>query len=402
MNAERLHAIALALHNEMVSTDIVGKMEKLRASLEEVIKLQGQPSYHQGDARATQQDLVNDRESVYSSLSNTNTDKFSPAWRQLLSEIGGVDLFGETLKNTVKKIFEENQLTPAVALKELEGLKERLEDFQKSLDKILGAFKVFKIGDEKLEPGECEIGMLIPRAAVNNQLVEFTKELDELSFVINTFSEVATGKTDDLRIKTISSTDLSVYLMAAVPFAACLSHAIERIVALYQRLLEIRKLRGELAKQGVPEKQASGIEEYANNIMKDGIEELSVEMMKTFYHGKDIGRKNELTTQTRFSLNCIANRIDRGYNIEVRVESLKEVAQDDNAAKETAEKIQAIQAASKNMQFMKLEGNPILQLPENVEKPRGKEGKKSGSSATEAHPPAPAVEAPRRTRSADD
>jgi hypothetical protein len=207
---------------------------------------------------------------------------------------------------------------------------------------------------------------------------------------MNTFSEIATGKTDDLSIKTISSSDLTVYLMAAIPFAACLSHAIERIVALYQRLLEIRKLHGDLLKQGVPEKQVSGIEEYANNMMKQGTEDLSVEIVDKFYHGKDSGRKHELTTQTRLSLNCIANRIDRGYNIEVRVEPLKEVAPNDNAAKATAEKIKAIQAASKSMQFIKVGGKPILQLPENGEKTKSKEGIKIEGTATESHPPTPA------------
>ena len=399
MNAERLHAIALALHNEMVSTGIVGKMENLRASLDEVIQLQGQPPYQRGNSSALQEALADNRKSVYSALSKTDTDSFSPAWRQQLTEIGGDGLFGVALKDTVEKIFQENQMTPAVALKGLEQLKGQLESFQKALDQIIASFKKFGIGNEKLEPGECEIGMLIPRDAVKNELTEFSDELKELSFVLNTFSEVATGKPDELFIKTISSTDLTVYLVACVPFAACLAHAIERIVGIYKQMLEIKKLRTEMLKQGVPEKQMAGIEAHANNLMAEGVETLCVEIVDKFYHG-DKHRKNELIIQTRFSLNKIANRIDRGYNIEVRVEPLKEVPKDNEPAKETAKNIQAIQAASKNMQFMKLEGKPILQLPESVEKTKSKEGVKSESSAAEPRPPESAAEAPRRPRGA--
>jgi hypothetical protein len=70
--------------------------------------------------------------------------------------------------------------------------------------------------------------------------------------------------------------------------------------------------------------------------------------------------------------NRIANRIDPGYNIEVKVEPTKQAAQDSEASKKTAEQIETIQAASKNMQFMKLEGAPILKLPEHAEKPKPK------------------------------
>jgi hypothetical protein len=283
------------------------------------------------------------------------------------------------LKIAVEEVFQRNQITPAVALTELQQLTKRLNLFQKALEQILAAYKQFRIGNEGLEPGECEIGMLIPRDEVKNNLNGFAQELKELIFVLNTFSEVATGKPDELSIKTISSSDLTVYLNAHAPFAACLAVAVERIVALYKQLLEIKKIRGELLKQGVPEKQTAGIEEHANTAMENGIETLTLEILEKYHHGKDGHRKNELGNAIRVSLNRIANRIDRGFNIEVRVEPMKEVAPESDDAKKKAEQITAIQAATKNMQFMKLEGAPILRLPESVEKTKSKKEPISGS-----------------------
>ncbi len=364
MNAERLHAIAAVLKKEMTATQTVSVIDALCSSLQQVLQQNNHPQF--------QENLANNLKRVYSSLSACPSDNFSPAWKQLLEEMGGTPYFGKPLKTAVEEIFQRNQITPAVALRELQQLSQKLTAFQQALDQILAGFKQFGIGNEVLEPGQCEIGMLIPRDAVGNNLNGFAQELKELIFVLNTFSEVATGSPDELEIKTISSSDLTVYLDASAPFAACLAIAIERIVALYKQLLEIKKIRSDLLKQGVPDKQTAGIEEYANNAMDNGIEALAKEIIAKHHQVKDGHRKNELANALRVALNRIANRIDRGFNIEVRVEPVAEPAEGDEAAKKVKEQIEAIQAASKNMQFMKLEGSPILMLPESVEKQKAK------------------------------
>jgi hypothetical protein len=163
-----------------------------------------------------------------------------------------------------------------------------------------------------------------------------------------------------------------VYLGAGLHLAACLAVGIERTVALYKNLLEIRKLRNGLRKEGLPEEKMAGIEEYTDELMETGIEEAAVEIVNKFYHGKDDGRKNELTTGVRISLTKIANRIDRGYNLEVRVEPLPQKEEDAKKDPQVGEDIRTIQSATPKMQFMKLEGQPILKLPEGKISPRKK------------------------------
>jgi len=212
--------------------------------------------------------------------------------------------------------------------------------------------------------------------------------LKELSFILNHFSEVATGKPDDLAIKTISSSDLLVYLNAGIPFGACLAVAIERVVSLYKSLLEIRKLQVDIRNQGVPDEATKGIEEYASQHMEKGIQELSVDIVAEFYKGKDGGRKNELITAVRISLNKIANRIDRGYNIEVRCEPPAD--DEDGHNEEVKAAVAQVLAASANMQFLKLEGKPLLRLPEKAEQPKPNPSKKKERRG--AKEPTPAAE----------
>ncbi len=363
MNAERLHAIVSVLNQEMAKTNIVAKLQELINSLQTVIN-QPHPNH--------QQNIANNLTNFYSALVDSTSDNFSPAWRQLLSEIGGDNLFGNELKESVKNIFERNQITLAVALTEVQQLHKQISSFKTSTDQLLSSFKQFRIGNEQLSPVECEIGMLVPRKAVENSLIMFADELKELGFIMNTFSEVATGQRSELSIKTISSTDLMVYLEAAAPFAACLAVAIERTVALYKNLLEIKKLHLELHKQGVPEEKTSSIKDYANTLMENNFDKLSAEIVEQFYHNQDSGRKNELINATKIALNRIANRIDRGYNLEVRVAPMGKLKEENDDTKKAVENIQIIQAATKNMQFMKVEGPSILSLPEGKEKHKGK------------------------------
>jgi len=116
--------------------------------------------------------------------------------------------------------------------------------------------------------------------------------------------------------------------------------------------------------------------------MEAEIEKFTVEIVNEYHTGKDGGRKNELTNAVKISLNKIANRIDRGFNFEVRIEPPKPLPQDAKEANEVKQAVHTIQVASVNMQYMKLEGPPILALPEDIESAADGEGKhkKRGSA----------------------
>ena len=107
--------------------------------------------------------------------------------------------------------------------------------------------------------------------------------------------------------------------------------------------------------------------------MEKGIDKIAVEVVNEYHKKDDKGRKNELTNAVRISLNKVANRIDQGFNIEVRVAPTPKSEDEEKENKELQKAIAAIQAATANMQFMKLEGQPILRLPEGKEKPKKKE-----------------------------
>jgi hypothetical protein len=178
MNAERLHAIIEALRAEMSERNLVTLLQNLVGGLRQVVQ--------QSNAN-TQQNLASHLSAMYKALDDSAVDKFSPAWKQVLVEIGGDKLFGAELRRQIEDIIGKNQMTPAVGADRLDEIRSRMDTFRNALNQGSTALKEFKIGDESLKPGECEIGMLIPRAEVDNKMIQFAKELEELSFVLNIF-----------------------------------------------------------------------------------------------------------------------------------------------------------------------------------------------------------------------
>jgi len=150
--------------------------------------------------------------------------------------MGGENLFGGGLKGMIEKQLADNQMTPAVPLPIFDGILKQLEDFEKALDSAAIGFQRFNIGDETLEPGECEIGILIPRQFVKNRLDDLSDELKQWEFILNTFSEVATRKVVPLEIKTLSSSDLMIYIKAIPDVAAALARAVGSIVDAYKKV----------------------------------------------------------------------------------------------------------------------------------------------------------------------
>jgi hypothetical protein len=130
-------------------------------------------------------------------------------------------------------------------------------------------------------------------------------------------------------------------------------------------------LRNQLLNKGVPEKELKGIEEYANSKMEQENEKIAQEIVNEYYKENDPHRKNELIIGVKISLNKIANRIDKGFNIEIRVEPLPPTNNNEQVSEEAKQNIQTINAIrerAKTLEFIKKSGPQILKLNESDKK----------------------------------
>lgn len=69
------------------------------------------------------------------------------------------------------------------------------------------------------------------------------------------------------------------------------------------------------------ERDLGGVDDHANAHMTRSIEGVTEEMI-TAASITDQARANELRIELRHSLNALANRIDHGYNVDVRAGAL--------------------------------------------------------------------------------
>lgn len=359
MNTERLHKILTEIQKEFNQNNLLTQLQTVRENLTNQVNNPQQPVY--------QQNLVVALSELRENLNSSSYNNFSPGWKQIIEELGGHNLLGIELKNSIDEIFNRNQITPAAALDNINIIVTQVEHLKTAIDEVISGFTKLKIEKEDLIAGQCEMGYSIPREFVENRLSSLSKEVSELNFILGTLSETITGKKEEFIVKTISSSDFLLYVIISLQVADVISNAIEKIINNYKKILEIKILRNQLKEKGVPEKATKEIEEHANSSMEELIRKIANEVITQYHSGQDEGRRNELENATVIALNKIANRIDKGFNIEFRVEPLPPATDKNNDDKQYQVKltnISNIQKHSITLQFINTSGQPILELNE--------------------------------------
>ncbi len=357
MNAERFHAIVEALKAEINETQYPNLLDQLVEGLRESAEAPNNP--------APQEQASSAREKLSTVLREVPSNDFSAAWRQALEEMGVIELLGDALADEIERVLSSNEITPSAAANELDEIRQRVQRLASSLDQASSALGFFEIGAEDLSPGEFEIGFLIPRTTVDNGLEQLGQEFVELKKLIIPFSELAGENRPELSVRSIASSEFQVFLDSAPAVAAVVATAVERLLASYERILNIRNLHRKLAEEDVPDDALEGVAKHVSEGMEDRIREIAEEVVNEAKLN-DPGRSNELTTEITLSLKGLAKRIDRGYDIEVRAGEIPESSDDDadeaSADRKVREAARIVLDAQPGLEFMNVSGTPILSL----------------------------------------
>jgi hypothetical protein len=232
MNVERLHVIARVLREELDGTDTRRQLRELVNGLRSMVQEPNQPAY--------QQQVSSTRASMADALREAGSNEFPETWQQVLEELGITGLLGRRLSKQIEEVFERNEITPSAAAEELGPLADEVEKFDDALDQLLAGLEFFRIGSEKLEPGDFEIGFLVPRAEVHEELGELGVEFQNLRRVIEPFMELATGNRPPIRVRTIASSEFQVFLESTPLTAYLFTRALKTVLETYDKLLDIR------------------------------------------------------------------------------------------------------------------------------------------------------------------
>lgn len=370
MNAERLHAVAAALRQEVTDTEYPSHLDQLATGLQGVVETPNQPG--------PQEQVSAARESLSDALIHAASNDFSPAWAETLKEMEVWNLRGDPLLEDVEMVLAENQITPSTAQTEIGQIRDRVNNFVAALDQLLSAFSFLDIGTEQLEPGEFEIGFLIPRVQVDDGLEKLGQEFMRLKKILAPFSELAGESRPEIKVRSISSSEFQVFLESTPGTALIIVGVLDRLLATYKSILDIRLKHKELAENPLlTEEQLKPLADAANAVMTKETRAIAEELIGQSKVAER-ERNNELLTEVQKQLDALADRIDRGYDVEVRAGALPAPvdgeAEEDGLSEEERNVTEVIFEKQKDLEFMNVTGKPILHLVDEAD------GDEEGSS----------------------
>lgn len=362
MNVERLHALLAEVRDDLRETNMKGKLEDLDNALQRAVSSPAEPSFQNAVAEA--------REAVRAGLQSSAVNQMPPASLEVLEELGILPCLGEYLLDEFDDIFQRNQVTQAVVLEEVQGIVVRYQEIAKHLDEMLAGMAYFEIGSDDLDPGDCEITMVIPRPFVRNSLQPLGEEFRRIRKILGPFQELATGSREEIHVRTISSSDFLLGMAVDPNTGAAFAQAVAWVLARYKDVLGIRKMVEEIRQMDLPEERAQDLETDATNMIVNSIGEITGSLM-TQYEGNlnGTGRANEVKTELTVAIIETARRIDVGFQMQVRAipPETQEVEDGGEGSDEPVVDLTAyetIEELRPNIEFLKLEGSPILALEE--------------------------------------
>ena len=319
----------------------------------------------------TQLEVGKSRDALLKTLKRSRFNNYPTSLFALVETMDVEHLLGERLRQSILRSFSGNEITPATALAQIEDLSSQVQTLYQTAEQYISSSEYFELLRDDLDENDHEISVVVPRGFVNNELDDFGKELVKLDKLFSVFVEIETGSREDFKIKTISSSDLTVVLESAPGVALLIAVSIERLAVFYERMLNIIKVHKELRQfDDLPASVGSEMQTYIDEKIAEGIQQATTEILAGKLQGIDAGRKNELQTELQNALGQLAKRLDSGFLFDIRAgepAGPAEGEQETKAQKIDRERYDRISSARKKIQAMRIQSQPVLKLPKDSE-----------------------------------
>jgi ribosomal protein S7 len=354
---ERLYEILGLLREEYRELKLQSLMDRLMAAMDASINSPSPESFKQ---------LSDIRSEVSEALDKSRFNSVPTTLMLELEEISVWEWTGSRIKADIEEIFSRNAITLTTARDELSHIVDTLKEDIKNTSSLYDSLEYFRFEKEGLSPGEFELGVVIPRSAVDNEINLLGSEFIKINKILGVFAEIYAGSRDNFKIRSLSTSDPTVFLESTPAVAAAIAVAIERAVALYGQVLAIRKSHQELSKNKLPKKVLDGINEHIEKTIKDGLKDHAERIRKEAFSRVEVGRQNELMNELNNALWALAKRLDEGYLFDVRGRPEESPEDAEPTAKTAAalEHLRQIERANQAIQSFRAEPTPVLRLPD--------------------------------------
>ena len=322
MNTGMLYYSLSLLKEDYVKTSAVSLVDQLLKHLRNLVANPAEPSF--------QQNLSNTLEQLRTNLDEAPSNNYHNHWHDFMSQMGWQNCYGKNLRSMVDRELGNNQITPSIALKQIEAFYKRIQEIQDHVNRAISSLEFMKLEEDGLDEGECEISIIIPYQHLNGKLNKFSDEIRQISkFILPPFVESVDEKSDGFTMRGLSSSDPTLFIAASPVVAMAILTAVKQAVDIYKGILEIKVLSRQLKEHKISTDQLEKqIDERFEYLVKQGVdsylekvESLKKSGGKSMDKSPNAGRTPaELRNRITSSLKNLVGKIDVGYTMDVRGE----------------------------------------------------------------------------------
>lgn len=329
MNVERLHSLIGMVLTHLDEKEIVKKWADLVTSLQSAIS-------NPGDQEGAK--VFNEKYQAFKAM--WDDDPFSrlpPSYREMLRTIDPAGFIGPALLEKFDATVNGNRVAVALAVPMLKGIEDELAKYHAILQGISLGFERLNIEKDKLPPGSAEIGFSIPKGLFQPDLNTFAKEIRQYNYVLNAFNELATNNEERIELRTISSSDWQIYVVAAPAVLAAVAWGLTKISEILRRTVEIRELWQKLVNSGLPPESTDPLKAHIDTQIERETRQLAEEATQVKFRIDDQARQNELTNQLSQAFKFLASKMDSGVTIDLRISLPNKPSEEEGVGDRTPE-----------------------------------------------------------------
>jgi len=285
----------------------------------------------------------------------------TPARAEAVREIRGRRWFSQDLAESFRQALNDNAATPAVAAELVRAEADERNTYLERLRSTTAALTGLGLEPAEPEEGNPELGFTIPRELFGNQLSGLSKELGEISRILDIFSEATTNEKQPVEVKQISTSDPVFFFQVVTPVAVAVAGSITWLLNTWKQALEIKDLRTKAKVAGFDDDELKVFEDKVDRLVTQSINQRVDEIVGE----RRDARANELRNGLSYAHRALLARIERGMTVEVRFLPPQgdEEEADQPGEAEARAAYATLAAYAQKMEFPEITEEPILKLP---------------------------------------
>jgi hypothetical protein len=284
--------------------------------------------------------------------------ELEPAQLRAIIDMDGQQYFIDDIAEILSDKIRNNPITTSVISQEFAMFVQKRAEYLAELTNLRDRLKTFKIDENQVEPGNAEIGFLIPRDIFSNRFDEFLRELNTINTILRIFSELQHGQIETITVSEISASDPLLFFGMSIETIGIVAGVITWGLHTLKTIEDIRKVRAETKKLGIhtqeeiaalfDDKITKKIDTEINMKIKDLSQKLETQA----------GRSKEICNGLEWALRMILGKIERGWRVEARLGPPAS-----EAPQSSTDALTQLKKSQREMVFPEVSGPAILPLP---------------------------------------